>query len=792
MGKRRKTIIISAIIILAGAVCACLGFMFFSDRQDDKYIKTAAVGDISRYEWMEMLCEQSGLTEYNSAAPYYEDVNADSPYFPYIQSAVEWNVLAGDAEFAGDGYASGRFVALTAMKSLGERKLMTYLETEDALSDDRYLKLAMEHGLIEKDKLAEGVSEEECERILENLQGLYFGEFWRDDYSHIVYQDGVIELLPDQVIRSNVDGTEIVVSDSASDTLETGNIIVFEEKNTKLKYARRINGKAPDGTLSLSPVELEQAVESFTVSDIMEVTFEDIVKSYASEDAYSLHHIDDWQDGAGFIETKFLPEDFSGNVSHKGYKITLSTEDNENDKDKHLEIEITDHETGRSMMLPIGDQVKLEGDYSVELDIDKILIGAQADYNFLGGVQYADVAVDIDSTFKGEIKAEEEVKLPLFKTPTPIPLVSGIAGVDIQLYLVFSTEGMISIEAELPVGVSVVYEQDKGIRRQKQELQPGRPEIEANCDASAMFRFEPVLVAFGGNIIDVEADIGMAASAQIATRKNAQVCAETEISFPVFMISVLGDEDADALIGLWVETQEWEIITSDNAPVHINTHFELLPDGTGQFVEACTYQEKENEAETGVEEEETAEAAGDMEQPEDASLHTYYTQKSDTKFAFDYPDGWSLDAEESSSLSNGFKEAVVFKNDRGVLLQYWEQMDNYALGGRGHDLCGVEVTKAADSSLEGFIVGKIKSVSVVEYPSGEERPLEDDDEMYAVIPQDHVGTDYYGGAYYADYLSFAYGGSTYYFSASAPYNESLTEEEEKEVIAILSSFREVQ
>lgn len=792
--KQRKPIIVLSAIILLCIGMICLGILIFSSRKDDKYIKTAEEGDISRYKWMELLCEQSGLTEYKSAVPYYEDVNANGPYFPYIQSAVEWGVLVSDGDFEGDGYASGRFVAVTAMKSIGERKLMMYLDTEDVISDDAYLKLAMEHGLIEKEKLAEGVSEEKCEQILETLQELYFNEFWRDDYARVVYQEGVVELSPDEVVRSNTDGSEIVVSDSASDMLETGDIIVFEEKNTKLKYARRINGKIPDGTLSLSPVELEQAVESLTVSDIREVTFEDIVKSYASEDAYSLHHIDDWQDGAGFIETNFLSGNFSGNVSHKGYKITLSTEDNENDKDKHLEVEITDHETGRSMMLSMGDEMEVKGDYSAELDIDKILIGAQV--NLEDGLQYADVAVDIHSRFNGKVKTEEEVKLPLYKSPFPIPLVGAALGVDLQIYLVLSVDGTISLEAELPVEASAAYEKDKGLRYQKPELQTDGPKLEANCDAGMYIRFEPVLVALGGriNIMDMEADAGVTANAKFTTQPNSQVCAETEMSFPVLTLSVGKDDDAETLIAKLGLSAEWEIIKSDKAPVHINTHFELLPDGTEQFVEACTYQEDEEEG-TGVEEE-PEEAAGDTErQPEDASLHTYYTQNSDTKFAFDYPDGWSVDAEESRSLSNSFKEAVVFKNDRGVLLQYWEQMDNYALGGRGHDLCGVEVTKAADSSLEGFIVGKIKSVSVVEYPSGEEWPLEEDDEMYAVIPQDHVGTDYYGGAYFADYLSFAYGGSTYYFSASAPGDAegvTFTEEEEKEIIAILSSFRELQ
>ena len=121
-----------------------------SHKQSDKYVRTAEEGDVTRYQWMEMLCRQSGLEEYRNSVPYYEDVNADNPYFSYIQSAVEWEVLDRDAKFEGDGYASGRFVVLTAMKTIGERKLMMYLGTEDTIEEDIYVKLAIENDLIQQ------------------------------------------------------------------------------------------------------------------------------------------------------------------------------------------------------------------------------------------------------------------------------------------------------------------------------------------------------------------------------------------------------------------------------------------------------------------------------------------------------------------------------------------------------------------------------------------------------------------------------------------------------------------
>lgn len=776
------------------------------NRKNDKYIKSAEEGDISRYQWMEMLCEQSGLTEYENTVPYYEDVDSGSTFFPCLQSAVEWGVLSSGGRFEGDGYASGRFVAMTAMKSIGERKLMMYLGTEDVIKEDTYLELALEHGLIEKDKLAESVSPEECGRILARLKDLSFNEFWRDDYYHVVYREGVTELSLEEVIRSNADGTELVVSDRVLDTLEAGTVIVFEEKNTKLKYIRKISGKASDGTLSLSPVGLEQAVESLAVSDITEVTFEDIVNGFASEEnTYSLQHLDYPQGGASYMGTKA----FSGNWTHKGYKITISTEEDKNQKDKHLEVEITDHETGISMKLPIGDNLKCKGDYSAELDIDKLSIGVQVD--FKDWLRYADVTVDMHSTFQGGFKAEEEIKLPLLKIPAPISLAGGFVGVDIQLFLVFSIEGTVSIKAEIPVMASVKYEKGKGLKYQKPEFQVESPRIEANCDADAMLRFEPTLTVLGLDAMDAEVDVGMHASASVTTHPNTQICAETEISFPVLTISVSGDDDADTLIGDFGLSAEWEIITADNAPVHINMHFEVLPDGVTQFVEECTYREgKEENNELNI--------------PLGNTYYTRYKELTETDgpaFCFDYPDGWEITWDEVvKDHETYFDESVELTNGNGARITYTQYNTPPGTIGSGsafRSIVEYEVEKVGksrfslsnESDSAELIVARIKELGG-SYTSndGESVSFDGGGVYYALLLNDKEGlqtTDLPGfydmcSFYYPEADSFQIeaeatdGNSSwtaYTFIAEGDLT-NLTEEEEKEVIAILSSFREVQ
>ena len=63
-------------------------------------------GNITRYEWIEMLCTQTGITEYQSETPYFSDVKKDSTYYSHLQSAVEWEILDASADFDGENYAS--------------------------------------------------------------------------------------------------------------------------------------------------------------------------------------------------------------------------------------------------------------------------------------------------------------------------------------------------------------------------------------------------------------------------------------------------------------------------------------------------------------------------------------------------------------------------------------------------------------------------------------------------------------------------------------------------------------
>lgn len=642
---KNKVKLIVILIVVAVFIDAFLLYILFSN-SETKYVKTSKADDITRYEWIEMLCEQVGMTEYQNSEPYFKDVEKDSRYFSYIQSAYEWEIIDEALKFDGDALVSGEFVALTAMKTIGPEKIQIYHDTEDDITEQVYINVAIENGLIEEKQLSQGLSKEQCEQVLEKLGTLYFGAFWKDDYSKIKYQKGVIELFPEDVLQSNADCSEITVKQDIADSLEIGTIIVFEQSSTKLKVARKVEAIKNGGILTLSVAELEQVVESLVVSDITKLSFEDILNYYGLEG----------QETAANNPTLKQMSVFPIEEESEGFKLSLSTAgEGEN---RFIEIEICNNKTGCSFILPIREKIGTEGDYSAEIDIKKISVGGQVNYSGLnGGLKYADVALDVQNTMKGEIRVgETEKKFLLFKTP--VPLGSGMIGIDIEIYLVFGLDGSISFEAKLPMEMAVHYEKGKGIRNFGSGITVSDAIVNANCTASVKLQLEPVLALFDCvDIMDLEAEAGAEAKATITNHENSQICVDISVAVPVITLSVCADKDKETLLGQ-VITIKWEIVSFDKAPKK-NLHYEQLPNGTTQFVEECTYGREENPVNNDKTEREkttetnTSESDNQSDDGDATDLSRFYGYDLPLCFSLDYTENDENDSFEFSIIDTG-------------------------------------------------------------------------------------------------------------------------------------------
>lgn len=801
MNKKRIPIILFAIGIISILIFGTFMLRSFFQNADDKYVSTEKEGNVTRYEWMEMLCKRAGMTEYKSETAYFSDVDANNFYFAYIQSAVEWEVLDVHADFEGNGSVSGQFIALTAMKTMGQNKLQIYLGTEDEITDDTYIKLAIENDLIAKAEMKQTFSREECENILEKYNNLYFGEFWKKDISEIKYQDGVAELPPDAILEHNEDYSKIAVTEQGLSSLSKGNIIIIEQKNTGLKMAKQIIEMNSDGMVTLSDTKLEKAVDSLVVSDITSVSFDDIVNYYRLEESTDTTN---WiQSNSSFLHYSVIP---TAEVKSKGFKISLVTKE-DNHKNR-VEVSVTDNDTGITYLLPIQKTIDKASVYQAEVDIDRIDVASQVKYQALTGVEYVDVALDAHATFSGGIQKELDEKKDSNKfllCKTPVPLGNGLIAVDVEIYLVISADGSLKIEAEIPMKVAVRYEKNKGIRNMANDVSVEKPVIEANCEASTMLRTEPTLIILSClDVMDAEADVGAVLGAEALLHTNSQLCVDVSASFPVITISVCRDEEKDTLIRKLGLSAEWEIVSSENAPYHVGLHYERLPDNTSQFVDMCTY------AETSDKEEEIKE-----------EISTYQTRFGEVEgvtcpvFWFDYPSNWKITKEEvnGGAPDKLFGEEVSLSNDRGVTITYMDfnysrsmltEMVNY-----GRIATNYMVEKVADadftpmipngtdgsdsdySNLGKFMVAKIKATEEMQMDSDSDFIEIDGRVFYALLPESYVGEHVWvrGAEGYYNEFSFDYP-APYALFAESP-DGQFTDEEETDIIAILVSFRDV-
>ena len=188
--------------------------------------------------------------------------------------------------------------------------------------------------------------------------------------------------------------------------------------------------------------------------------------------------------------------------------------------------------------------------------------------------------------------------------------------------------------------------------------------------------------------------------------------------------------------------------------------------------------------------------------------HTYVTrlQKAESiscpTFAFDYSDNWNISSEELMQ-ENFWNEKDVLENSRGVTITYTDYATIYGLGSEGRFMNEIKITKVADSSFvpgypEGtdsdlsnlgeFMVAKIKVIGSLYMDQDEDFKETDGPVYYAVLPKSYEGTDAaVGMAGLYTKCTFEYPG-LYSFFAESP-DGKFTEEEEKEIIAIMSSFR---
>ena len=122
--KKKLIIGISAAAILIAAIITGVVLSKSPEKKNSDDINVTCKaevtkdGDITCYEWLKKLCGKTS-------------VEADD----YRKAASDYGYITDNDEFNNDDIASGEFIALSAMRAMGESKMQIYLGTDDDISD---------------------------------------------------------------------------------------------------------------------------------------------------------------------------------------------------------------------------------------------------------------------------------------------------------------------------------------------------------------------------------------------------------------------------------------------------------------------------------------------------------------------------------------------------------------------------------------------------------------------------------------------------------------------------------
>ena len=785
--KKKIIIGISASVIVIVAIAAGIVTGASSKKKSSNDINVsckAAVTkneDITCYDWLKKLCNKMG-------------VEADD----YRKAAKEYGYITDSDEFSNDDIASGGFMALTSMRAMGEGKMQIYLGTDDEISDNTNIELAINNNLIAEDSLDRGFSDQEADGILDKFDDLYYGEFWPEDIENVSYKENISQLQFFDIKDYKEDENIIYIDESAAKNLKKGDTFVFDYMGEKI--AKKIVDDMGNGTFSLEDPEIDEVFNTLIVSDSASIGIDDIISYYG---------LDNVKVSAGKPVT-MLTADVSGNINSKGFAIEAAVND-----DNELEVTLTDNDTEAEYELPIKQKLNKKCEnFSIKWDVKNINVGAQVKYTLKSGLKYASVGVDIDSEISGEIGVEGDFSDGILLCQTPALIGSNLVAVNVALYIVPAVDGSVNLKVEVPYYAGVSYEKGKGVNGTMGLRSSMQTSIEAEGTMGLYFRTAPMLVTMKSiPLLDAELDIGAEAEATRTGRQNGQICSDVNVKCPVFIIGV-GDESVKyknkkSLLCTMDISKSCEFTSFARSK---SLHYERLADGTKQFVKECTYNEQPEDEKP--KESETSTEAPTQEQPtqeqvtqgtdlkESGPLHTYKTRMAEyfpeqTTFYFDYPDNWTVIKED---VISGGGEIVRLKNENGAELYYeaWAYKvpeNNQYYGGTEYITSSLDkIANSRYSPENDFGIVKIKIISRESKLTGEKVIDENGAELYALMSGEKISKYLNYGNKFTCFSSGFEVGCMFECQGSKVFMTQLstdyTEKDKEEIIAILKSFRD--
>lgn len=182
--------------------------------------------------------------------------------------------------------------------------------------------------------------------------------------------------------------------------------------------------------------------------------------------------------------------------------------------------------------------------------------------------------------------------------------------------------------------------------------------------------------------------------------------------------------------------------------------------------------------------------------------HTYTTMFEEVNavtfqpFSFDYPDGWEIIQQDVTQDG----ETIVLENGNSAKITYMHVSSSVATYGTSQaNMMRIDVSKVADSSfvpgyvqaadhsdLGPFIVAQLKLTGTLDMVDESDFVEVDGGVAYAVLPESYIGSTAIRGPFEYEFM-FPYSSNISFTSSFS--NDGFSEQEQREIISILASFR---
>lgn len=816
-----KKRIISLLLTLALLVTA-----FSGCREEEIPVNTA--GKVTRGEWVSMLVEKFGL-EHTEDKPFYEDVPVSDSLFPAVQSAAEWDILTvfSKNKLEPDRVVTHDEVASTAAMAAG-------FHGKDGKGSVAY---AVEQGIVLEDG-PEYFTTEECAAILERAYTVYLtapGE----EKAEAVTNKAVVDLSGSPLsvegdtvtADGELDGTAAVIGGVTVKEGETFVTSPTDENPWGIAYKavaiRESNGKIAISTERPMLADLYEELDVHTTApaDLERIIWADGVSVASAPETGEMSMNSEPTVGlmSFSCETpKAVPMAQSAGYQQK-WEITIrdgevtrtwesknpgilgNSEQAKKFEDSSFAYdEIPSIADFNGSKQPWEKKLELKNKFSAgyeikgELEIETLSVTVDVQFDPSAGILPQSASLALSSKITSSLQLmgtlEDRLKIGTVIIPLSVPGFS----VPIDLYLYADLSGSLQVGAEFSQTAKVEWRDGDKLRKSQNS------KFDVNTEAVVELDFGADLSAslntFGWEIIDAGIKAGGNVEASAGVYGECEETSENEISvlhyeesmkmesnlYAPIITLYAGDEDS--LLGQAGISAQWEILTKENA------HAVLLGKWEWVFWEETVPLDENGEPVS----------SGSVDTSGVVLSNTYTTRFEEVeqvtvgKYAFDYPENWTVTQE--SILENRLNEFVQLENDRGTAVTF--TFGTNPDWGYGGTVPLIEVTKASDSQLVAgqiqaadysnlgdFMVAKIQVTGwLLKGEDTDFRPIEDGNISYAVLPESEIGThscvqgiDKWVASYY----------NSVAFTASAP-SGKFTEQEEREVIAILSSFRRVR